>query len=205
MKRLLIAAATSSMLALAAPGLASAAHKSKCHHHAHHACAKSRHASRARVLTFGGPSSAAGNTGNSTTPTAPSPASEAPETAGTVASFTGGVLTITLKDGSTVSGKVTDRSQIRCQSATPAPEGGDDDQNDDEASGGNGDDGAPHGGPLIGSHGDDISSGGSDGEDGGPGQPVCTTAARVPGAIVAEAELSVGGSGAVWDHVNLIS
>jgi hypothetical protein len=204
MKRMLIAAATSSMLALAAPGLASAAHKRKCHHHALHACAKSRHASRARVLTFGGPSSTTRTTGSGTTPTAPSTPSEPPETAGTVASFTGGVLTITLKDGSTVSGKVTETTEIRCQSATPPPEGGDADQNGDEASGGNGDDGAPHSGPLAGSHGDDMSSG--TGDDGGQGQPsTCTTAALVPTAVVSEAELSIGAAGAVWDHVDLIA
>lgn len=203
MKRMLIAAASSSMLALAAPGLASAAHKSKCHHHAHHACAKSRHASRARVLTFGRPSSTTLTPGSTSTPTVP--ASEPPETAGTVASFTGGVLTITLKDGPTVAGKVTERTELRCQSGAPPTETGDDDQNGDEASGGNGDDGAPQGGPLAGSHGDDMSGAGG-GEDGGAGQPgTCTTAALVPGAVVAEAELSVGGSGAVWDHVDLIS
>jgi len=49
-------------------------------------------------------------------------------------------------------------------------------------------------------------SGAGDGEDGGAGQPsMCTTTALVPGAVVAEAELSVGGSGAVWDHIDLIS
>jgi hypothetical protein len=201
---MLIAAASSSMLALAAPGLASAAHTSKCHHHAHHACAKTRHASRARVLTFGRPSPATG-TPSGTTPTVSSSPSGPAETAGTVASFTGGVLTITLKDGSTVSGKVTETTELRCQSGAPPTEAGDDDQNGDEASGGNGDDGAPQGGPLAGSHGDHM-SGAGDGEDGGAGQPsTCTTAALVPGAVVAEAELSVGGSGAVWDHVDLIS
>ncbi len=203
MKRMLIAAASSSMLALAAPGLASAAHKSKCHHHAHHACAKSRHASRARVLTFGRPSSTTLTPGSASTPAAP--ASEPPETAGTVASFTGGLLTITLKDGSTVAGKVIETTELRCQSWAPPTEAGDDDQNGDEASGGNGDDGAPQGGPFAGSHGDHM-SGAGDGEDGGAGQPsTCTTAALVPGALVAEAELSVGSSGAVWDHVDLIS
>jgi hypothetical protein len=202
---MLIAAASSSMLALAAPGLASAAHKSKCHHHAHHACANSRHASRARVLTFGRPSSTTLTPGSPSAPTAP--ASEPPETAGTVASFTGGVLTITLKDGSTVSGKVTESTELRCQSGAPPTEASDDDQNGDEASGGNGDDGAPQGGPLAGTHGDDMSGGGDGGDGGAAGQPsTCTTAALVPGAVVAEAELSVGGSsGAVWDHVDLIS
>jgi hypothetical protein len=202
MKRMLIAAATSSMLALAAPGLASAAHKSKCHHHAHHACAKSRHATHARVLTFGRPSS---TTSNPAAPTVPGAPAAAGETAGTVASFTGGVLTITLKDGSSVAGKVTETTEIRCQSSTPTSQEGDDDQNGDEASGGNGDDGSSHGGGVFGSHGDDMSSG-DDGQEDGQGQSsACTTAALVPTAVVSEAELSIGASGAVWDHVDLIS
>jgi len=206
MKRMLIAAVSSSMLALAAPGLASAAHKSRCHHHAHHACAKSKHASRARVLTFGGPSSATVTppSGSGAAPTAPGAPAEPAETAGTVASFVGGVLTITLKDGSSVSGKITEASEIRCQPATPPAEGGNEDENGDESSGASGDGGAPHGGPALGSHGDDMSSGdGGDGEEGRPS--ACTTAALVPGAVVAEAELSVGSAGAVWDHVDLIS
>ncbi|HYM54521.1 MAG TPA: hypothetical protein VES97_04105, partial [Solirubrobacteraceae bacterium] len=126
------------------------------------------------------------------------------ETAGTVASFTGGVLTITLTDGSTVSGKVTEGTEIHCQPAAPPTAGSDDDQNGDEASGGNGEDGSSQGGGLgLGSHADDMSGGGG-GEDDGQGQQGCTTAALVPGAVVREAELSVNGSGAVWDHIDLI-
>ncbi len=202
MKRMLIAAASSLMFALAAAGPASAAHKSRCHHHAHHACAKSKHASRARVLTFGASSRATGLAGSGAAPTAPGAPSE---TAGTVASFTDGVLTITLKDGSTVSGMVTDASEIRCRPATGPSEGDDENQNGDESSGGNGDDGALPSGPGIGSHGDDM-SGGSDGENGEEAHSsICTTAALTPGATVAEAELSIGASGAVWDRVELVS
>lgn len=209
MRRMLIAAAASSMLALAAPGLASAAHKSKCHHHAHHACAKSRHASRARVINFGRPLSALGATGpvgpsgTGTTPTVPSMPAEPAETAGTIASFTGGVLTITLKDGSTVSGKVTENTEIQCQPATPMTEGGGEDQSGDKSSGDGEDE--VHGASGISSHGDSM-SGGEDGQDGnGEQQSACTTAALVPGTVLAEAELSVGSSGAVWDHVDLIT
>jgi hypothetical protein len=195
MKRMLLAAATSSMLALAAPSLASA-HHAKCHGRSHHACAHVRHAHHARVLNFGAPLSSTAPSG--TTPTAPTG-----ETAGTVTSFEGGVLTITLNDKSTVSGKVTEQTEIRCQSATSTQEGDDNgDQNGDESSADTGDD-STHSGPGLSSTGDDLSSGG-DGEDGGQAQS-CTSAALVAGAVVREAELSIGSAGSVWDHIDLIS
>jgi hypothetical protein len=120
------------------------------------------------------------------------------------------VLTITLADGSTVSGKVTEATELQCHPATP-PAGSED--GGDEGSGGEGEDagGSTEGMPratqvrgerISGAEGED----GQDGEEGdhGEGAPHCTTAALVPGAVVAEAELSVGGSGAAWDHVDLI-
>src|SRR5579872_6421492 len=198
MRRLLIAATTSSLLALATPGVASAAHhKAACRHRAHHVCAK-RQAHRARLLQFGAPASFAPSAGAGAN--APNPPASPDETAGTVVSFTGGVLTIALKDGSTVSGKVTEATELRCRSASPAPEGEDEDGQGDESSGGNGDD---EGGPAAGmsSHMDDMSGGdGGDGEDGNASQPSsCTAAAALlPSAVVAEAELSVGAAGAVW-------
>jgi hypothetical protein len=196
MKRMLLAAATSSMLALAAPSLASAAHHAKCHGRSHHACSHVRHAHHARVLNFGAPLSS--TTPSGTTPTAPTG-----ETAGTVTSFEGGVLTITLNDKSTVSGKVTEETEIRCQSATPSTEGSDDEENGEDSSSGDGEDSSTHVGSGLSSHGDELSSGG-DGEDGGQAQS-CTSAALVPGAVVREAELSIGSAGSVWDHIDLIA
>jgi hypothetical protein len=199
MKRMLLAAATSTMVALAAPGLASA-HKAKCHGRSHHACTHVRNAHHARVLSFGSAISPTSTAPTGTTPTAPSG-----ETAGKVASFEGGVLTITLNDGSTVSGKVTEQTELRCESATPTEgnEGDDNsDGNGDENSGGNGDD-STHSGPGMSSTGDDMSSGG-DGEDGGPTPTSCTSAALVKDAVVREAELSVSSAGSVWEHIDLI-
>ncbi len=203
MKRLLIAATSSSMLLLATPGLASAAHKSRCHHHAHHACANSKHARHARLITFGGPSTVT-SPGAGVAPTAPSTPAETPETAGTVTSFSAGVLTITLKDGSSVSGKVTEASELRCTSATPAPPRGDD--SGDEPGSGSGGDGGVHGELGLGSHGDDMSGGASDDEEGAEAPPsACTTASLVPGALVAEAELRIGAADVVWERVSLIA
>ncbi len=198
MNRMLLTTAMSAMLAIAAPGVASA-HNAKRHHRAHH-----HHAKRAMVRTFGSPLPA-----SSTTSTPVTPAPDSGATAGTVTSFTGGVLTITLSNGSTVSGQVTERTEIHCLPATPPPAEGEDRGDDDGAS--------SEGGavaPSTSAHGDGASHGDSagfsGGEDGGgmggsgEGDQSCTTAALVAGAVVREAELSVSSAGAVWDHVNLI-
>src|SRR5262249_7738571 len=101
-------AIASSALALAAPQVASAHHGR--HHHRHHA-------HHARFRHFG-------TVSNTTTPTTKSPVTPA----GTVKSFTEGVLTITLADGTTtVSGKVTEDTEIAC--LTPGTEGSGDDDN----------------------------------------------------------------------------
>src|SRR5450759_4723630 len=108
MKRMFLAAATASMLALAAPGIASAAHHGKRHHRTRHA-----RAHHARVLVFSAASTGSPTTGTGSTQTTSSTApGGSGETAGTVTSFTGGVLTITLSDGTVVSGKVTERTEI---------------------------------------------------------------------------------------------
>jgi hypothetical protein len=78
------------------------------HHHGHHH--KHRHHKAHRALLTG-------------------------DAAGTIASFDGTTLTITLKDGSTVSGAVTDDTEIRVIEVTPAAAAshqGDDDQGDDD-------------------------------------------------------------------------
>jgi len=198
MKRMLLAAGASATLALTAPVLADA-HKSKSacrHHHSHHACTLSK-AHRSRVLRFGSPASVNGPAGTSTpaTPTSPE------ETAGTVGSFKEGVLTIKLKDGSTVSGKVTESTELRCMSASPAGEGSDDDQGEDSGDDG----GSSH---VVSSRGDDMSGGaGDDGagdDDGAPSAGACTTEALTEGTVVAEAELKIGPGGAVWEQVELV-
>jgi hypothetical protein len=166
MNRMLLTTAMSAMLAIAAPGVASA-HNAKRHHRAHH-----HHARRATVRTFGSPLPPARPGSTTGTPVTPAPDSGA--TAGTVTSFTGGVLTITLSDGTTVSGQVTERTELHCLPAAPPPPAEGEDR-----------DGAGAGNP-------------------GEGDQSCTTAALVAGAVVREAELSVSGAGAVWDHVDLI-
>jgi len=191
------------MIALAAPALASATHHSRsaCHHRAHRACEHVHHARHARVLVFGTAPTGTTTGAPTTAPTSSTPAS-ADQTAGTVASFTGGVLTITLTDGSTVSGKVTEETEIHCM-ATASAEGLED-GHDGEGGEDSGED--SHGGSGTSAHAADSSQGGSD--DGGDGEhgesSPCTSAVLTPGAVVREAELSVSSGGAVWDHVDVI-
>lgn len=199
MKRMLITAATSSVLAIAMPGVAIAAHSGQRHHRNHHA----RRAHHARVMVFGTamtPAATTPSTPASGTPQTPSTPAGG-ETAGTVASFTNGVLTITLTDGSTVSGKVTEQTEIHCQSATAGGQGedqGDDNGNDESSSTTT---------ARMSSH---DGQGGESGQDGGgdhqgnEGQQSCTSAALVPGAVVREAELSVGSGGSIWHQIDLI-
>ncbi|MEA2314290.1 MAG: hypothetical protein QOI03_982 [Solirubrobacteraceae bacterium] len=189
MKRIVLTAVASSALALAAPGVASAKHGKHHHSASHH-----KHAKRARLEVFGGAFLAPAS-GSPTSVTAPTIPAAGAESAGKVLSFTGGVLTIMLKDGSTVSGKVTEQTELECRTATPSTSGGDDDQ-------GGGDDSSTesgeHGGPAT-AHESENSSG-----DGGDGGESCTTAALVPEALVGGAELSVSGAGAVWEKVELL-
>ena len=110
MKRIFLVAMASSLLALVLPGVASAHHR---RHHLHSDSGRThrRHATPARVVNFGPRGE----------PSRPAPAAEPPssDAVGKVASFTGETLTIELNDHSTVSGQVTDATEIRCHPATP--------------------------------------------------------------------------------------
>jgi hypothetical protein len=197
MRKTIITAIASA--ALAVPGIALASHHGErqlrddhgVQHKRHHA----RHHRHAHIVTFGAAASSApsGAPGTSS-PTSPVPPGQ--ETAGTVASFSEGTLTIKLNDGSTVSGKVGDFTEIECHPATAAAashgddngQGDDNDQADDNGQGDDRNDGAGH----------------DEGDDNGQDQAEhCTTAALVTGAVVREAELSVSSAGAVWKKVEL--
>ena len=97
--------------------------------------------------------------------------------AGTVQSFSDGVLVIMLNDGSTVSGRVTNGTEKRCE----APEMSTDDQGPGGGDGGDrGGDNGDHGG--TGDHGDR-------GDDRGQDEQMCAPGALTAGAVVHEAEL----------------
>lgn len=83
------------------------------------AARNSRHR-HAHVLAFHAQAPAGSTSGT----TGPSSTSGPSDSAGTIASFSNGVLTITLNDGSTVSGKVAERTQMRSPIGQHAREGG---------------------------------------------------------------------------------
>ena len=195
MRRMLLTAVATA--ALATPGAAFA------HGTGHHRGAAHRHGHRhhVRVLTFRASRAASPGSGT-TTSTAPTTSTSSDESAGTIESFSGETLTIKLSDGTLVSGKVTERTEIECATAVASAadfSGGDggnqseDSSHDGSSSSGPGDSGQSGDGSGCAGH-----TSGSDGESGH-----CTTAALVPGASVKEAELALTGSGAVWEKVEL--
>jgi hypothetical protein len=152
-------------------------------HHHHHA--RSHHA-RKHFKFFG---SATTPTTTTTTPT---------DTAGTVTSFDGTTLVITLNNGSTVSGVVTSDTEIDCEapestSSTPTTSTNNED----------GDTGGGTGGTTGGTTGGgDQGDQGGDGGDGG--SSTCTTANLTANTVVQEAELGISSTGATWQNVDLI-
>ena len=189
MRRILTTAVASSLLALALPAAASAHHSSRheaVHHHRRH------HRAHTVVFTAGSVRTMPGTTAP-TTPTTPSGS----EPAATITSFENGVLKLTLADGSTVSGKVTERTEIECHAANQQAgedNDGNDDQGDDQ-----GDD--SHGGPGPSSfsqdHGDDEQVGNNQ-EEG-----TCGVSSLTPGAKVAEADLAVTSAGSSCEKIEL--
>jgi hypothetical protein len=111
------------------------------------------------------------------------------ENAGTVDSFTGGVLTIKLAKGGTLTGRVSDDTEIECDDAATAKASGGDDDGDGE----HGDDGDHHG-----SGGDDDGGDHADGD-----HESCGTESLTPGRAVKEAELKASSGEAMYEQVEL--
>jgi hypothetical protein len=217
MKRALPIAAALAALTLIAPGAALAGHGHRHHHKAKH---KARHA-KVRFEHFG-PTTLGSTTGTqpSTVPASPTPPATAPaanENAGKVASYKDGVLTLTLNDGSSVSGKVTSDTQIECVSATPPPSQDDqdegaagDDKGQNEQNQGDhnqGDHGNGNEGDQPSAHQSQAIQGDDDGEEGQEpptSEPPCDTSALVPGAIVRAAELRIGPNGNEFESIELV-
>jgi hypothetical protein len=131
MKRIVLTVASSSMLALAMPGIAAAANH-HAHHNARHASAHARHthAKHASVITLG--KLAAPTAPAVVTPAPPTPKTSAPtvtptactpEQIGTVVSFENETLTIELCDKSTYTGEVTEGTEIKCRTEGKSEEG----------------------------------------------------------------------------------
>jgi hypothetical protein len=135
------------------------------------------------------------------------------ENAGTIASFDGTTLTINLFNGSSVSGMVTDGTEIKCEAAGDDNDQGDDDQGDDDGdnsgSGGGGDD--VRTASAMSHHddggGDDDNSGSGSGDDDNSGDgngENCTTADLTPDTVVHEADLELSNGQATFDEVELV-
>jgi hypothetical protein len=214
MRRSLLTVVGIVALVLAAPSAALAHHGH--HHHkgkakAHHAKFRFVHIGANTASTVSTPSTGAGTT-SPTTPTTPPP----PENAGTVASYTNGVLTLTLNDGSTVSGKVTNDTKIECVKATPTPpagteeestdqsQGDDNGQGDDQSRGDTGQQGDHESGDSGESQQDEQGDNGDDDAAPGVTEPPCDSSALVPKAIVRAAELRIGPGGTEFESILLV-
>lgn len=176
-------------LALAVPSAALAHNGRGRHHHHHHHRGKAHHARF--HFKHVGPSGVSGPTTTSTEPPT------TPENSGKVASYEKEVLTITLNDNSTVSGKVTANTHIRCLSATAPPvvepgaqgPGEGKDQGEDRDRG-------DHSGGGWGDH--------KDGDHAGTPEPPCDTSSLVAGTVVRSAELRIGPSGNEFECIVLV-
>jgi hypothetical protein len=135
------------------------------------------------------------------------------EHAGKVATFDAGtgILTIDLFAGGQISGRVTDETDVSCDSQDEGDDNqGDDNQGDDNQGDDNeGDDNTVE--AHLSDQGDDPGgdeSGGDEGDDGQgdddqPGDDSCSVADLLPGAVVDEADLEVGAAGAVFTDIEL--
>jgi hypothetical protein len=110
------------------------------------------------------------------------------ENAGTIASFDGTMLTINLFGGGTMTGQVTESTEIKCEGGHngSAQASGDNEQAEEDQAG------------------DNEASDSADSSEGDNNSSTCTTANLVPGASVQEAQLSdTPGSPAVFEEVKL--
>lgn len=111
------------------------------------------------------------------------------ENAGTIASFDGTTLTINLFDGGTMSGMVTESTEIKCEDGQDGSAQASED-NESESSG------------EDQGEGEASDSSASDSEQSGESN-TCTTANLVPGATVQEAAVSETAGGSAFDEVKL--
>jgi hypothetical protein len=167
-------------------------HSSRSHRRVHHVRV---HHVRTHLKRFGTDVTSPGSTTGSSRS----------DTAGTVASFTGGVLTIRLNDGSEIHGLVTDATELECTAGMTtmmrSDGGGSGGSGGDQSGDQSGDQGEHHGGDQGGDRGDDQGAGDDNGDTGDAQS--CSSSALTPGAVVQGAELKVSSAGAIWDKVEL--
>jgi hypothetical protein len=164
-------------------------HSSRSHHRVHHVRV---HHVRTHLRRFGTDVRSPGSTTGSSS-----------DTAGTVASFTGGVLTIRLNDGSEIHGLVTDATELECTAGMTTMMRSDGGGSDDSGGDQSGDQGEHNGGDQGGDPGDDQGAGDDRGDNDDTAAQSCSSSALTPGAVVQGAELKVSSAGATWDKVEL--
>ena len=206
MRRILVTVAAATTILAVTPGLAMAHKHHRRHHRSHHAAQvhhrRSSHHRQVRHERFGKASTSDQSTG----------------TAGTVTSFENGVLTITLTDGSTVSGAVDNSTEIECTAPANMQNSGDNDGDDNGGSNQGEDNGGSNQGEDNGGNqgdaGDDQGDNGDNQGDNGDNQgednnednaQMCDSSSLTTGTPVSEAELKVSSAGAVWQKVELMS
>jgi hypothetical protein len=200
MRRALLSAFGIAALALATPGAALA------HHHHHHKAKSRAHRAGAHFVHIGinGAIPPSGPVAGGDTKSASEPSTTPGEGAGKIASFAEGVLTITLNDGSTVAGKVTSRTEIKCEKAqaTPPPTTEGDKESEDSST--TSEDSNREGDDRSGEEGDEEGSG-DDGDIESAPEPPCDTSALTPGTVVREAELRISSTeGAEFESIELV-
>jgi hypothetical protein len=122
------------------------------------------------------------------------------ENAGKIASFDTetGKLTIDLFGGETLSGMVTEETEIKCERSDSAS-ASDSNQGEDNPSDGQGQEENQN----EEESGNDNSGPGTQGEDENGEEAACTAADLVPGTVVQEAELRASGGTATFEEVEL--
>jgi hypothetical protein len=188
-RKLLLIITTGCAMVAFAPATALA--KRHDHHRRHH------HHARVHHKRFGSDDSSANSA----------------QSAGKIQTFTGGVLTIVLNDGSTVSGRVTLDTEIECAAGDMVgmshdSSGGSDDNGDQGQAGNPG-----HGDNQGDNDQGDNDRGDNDQGDNDPGDDdrgdeqaegqACGPADLMRNAVVQEAELSISRAGAIWSKVEL--
>jgi hypothetical protein len=118
------------------------------------------------------------------------------ENAGTVTAYANGELTITVFDGTTLTAKVTEDTEVECDGDETASMSHDPGEDDDEDRSGSGD--AAEGDCDDDGRGDFGRGGFGDDDD-----DDCAQDALTVGAVVEEAELKISSAGRIWDEIEL--
>jgi hypothetical protein len=130
------------------------------------------------------------------------------ENAGKIQSFDAGTgkLVIELFGGETISGMVTEETEIQCAHSSSSASASDSNQGEDSSGDEQGQEGQENEEePGDDNGGDNSGPGtqGSGGEDDNGEESTCTTADLVPGAVVQQAELKVENGSATFEEVEL--